>query len=417
MQKVHVAEISPGVMQAAPLFDFANLDSSKNPKISVIRSDAYRALMRVSQQYDVIVSEPSNPWVTGVEMLFSREFLEAARERLTPGGIYCQWFHQYETDQASIELVLRTYADVFEHVAVWGTTYNDLLLLGWSGGGSSVDHFTLAERAKRPDFQASLRRAGVWSFPGLLAHELLPLGVVHALELEGPIHTLYHPRLSDVAGRAFFRGDRGTLPFTGFGEPARVGRENSLYGSWARLQGGYLPEEDRAAFVMESCRSLGPRCQTPLALWLSEAPRSEIFERTAGWVETTLRSYSRVFDMTVADRDHLEALAGLFEGFPPIAGSGRFTTPEGAEQATDDFVDLYLAATPFDGERLLDVWSSCRQGQRSLPQCSEWANQQAQADSDQSAGELLEQCLSIRSIGPACKQGQRAARALLRMDD
>ncbi|MBW2230534.1 MAG: fused MFS/spermidine synthase [Deltaproteobacteria bacterium] len=417
MQRVDVAEISPGVLQAAPLFDFANLDASTNPKINVIRSDAYRALMRVSQQYDVIVSEPSSLWVTGEEILYSREFLAAARDRLSPGGVYCQWIHQYETDRASIEMVLRTYAAVFDQIAVWSTTYNDLLLLGWGEGASAIDHFTLAERAKQPDFQASLRRAGVTSFPALLAHEVLPLGVVHALELEGPLHTLYRPRLSDVAGRAFFRGDRGSLPFAGFGEPARIGRENSLYGSWARLQGEHLPEQDRAAFVMESCRSLGPRCQAPLAQWLSEETESEIFERVAGWVEATLSAVAAGLGMTVADPAHLEDLAGLFEGARRISGSGAFKTPDGARQASRDFEDLYLHATPFHAERLLDVWSTCREGQRSLQQCTEWANAQALVESGQTATELLGQCLSVRDIGPACKQGEQLARSLLRKDD
>ena len=51
-------------------------------------------------------------------MLFSREFLEAARNRLRPGGVYAQWFHTYETDRESLALVLSTYAAVFDRVAV-----------------------------------------------------------------------------------------------------------------------------------------------------------------------------------------------------------------------------------------------------------------------------------------------------------
>jgi spermidine synthase len=92
MKRVDVAEISSGVMQASPLFDFASLNATENPKIQVYRSDAYRALMRTDERYDIIVSEPSNPWVTGVEMLFSREFLAAAKGRLSEGGVYAQWF-------------------------------------------------------------------------------------------------------------------------------------------------------------------------------------------------------------------------------------------------------------------------------------------------------------------------------------
>ncbi|HSJ96941.1 MAG TPA: fused MFS/spermidine synthase, partial [Myxococcota bacterium] len=130
-QRVVVAEISPGVVEAAPLFDPVNLGASTHPDVEIVRSDAYRALLRSEERYDAIVSEPSNPWVTGVEMLYSREFLSAARSRLRPGGVYLQWYHQYETDAASIELVLRTYLSVFDDVAVWYGAGPDLLVLGF----------------------------------------------------------------------------------------------------------------------------------------------------------------------------------------------------------------------------------------------------------------------------------------------
>src|SRR5690606_25173202 len=120
-----VAEISPAIMEAAPYFDEGNLNASKSDKVRVVVSDAYRALLRSRQPFDVIVSEPSNPWVTGVEMLFSREFLAAARDRLAPGGVLAQWFHTYETDDATLDIVLRTYASVFDRVAVWYTMTND----------------------------------------------------------------------------------------------------------------------------------------------------------------------------------------------------------------------------------------------------------------------------------------------------
>ena len=67
---------SRAVIEAAPLFDEGNLGASKNPKVTIRRGDAYRTLMRTEGKYDVIVSEPSNPWVSGVEMLYSIEFLE-----------------------------------------------------------------------------------------------------------------------------------------------------------------------------------------------------------------------------------------------------------------------------------------------------------------------------------------------------
>ena len=119
IREVVVAEISRGVMEAAPLFEELNRGALSSPKTKVIRSDAYRALLRSEGEYDIIVSEPSNPWVTGVENVFALEFLEAAKLRLRPGGVYAQWFHNYETNRESIELVLNTYRQVFERVSIW----------------------------------------------------------------------------------------------------------------------------------------------------------------------------------------------------------------------------------------------------------------------------------------------------------
>ena len=174
-----------------------------------MRGDAYRTLLRSQGDFDLIVSEPSNPWVTGVEMLYSREFLEAARDRLTPGGVHAQWFHTYETDDETIALVLRTYQSVFEHAAVWFTAGADLLLIGLKDPEGALDVERLQRRFERPDFQAGFARIGIDSFPALLAHEILPVDVLAAAHLPGEIHTLLHPILSHQAARAFFTGTTG----------------------------------------------------------------------------------------------------------------------------------------------------------------------------------------------------------------
>ncbi len=214
MRTVDVAEISHGVIQAAPLFEDGNLAASTSPKVSIRRGDAYRTLLQSREKYDIIISEPSNPWVVGVEMLYSREFLEAARERLTPGGVYAQWFHSYESDSEVVALVLRTYASVFPHVSVWYTFGADMLLLGFDRVDRAFDVEALEERFARSDFAAGFARTGIENFAQFAAHELLPLGTLHALEQPGEIHSLRHPLLSYRAARAFFRGRLGNAGAT-----------------------------------------------------------------------------------------------------------------------------------------------------------------------------------------------------------
>jgi spermidine synthase len=409
-KEVVVAEISPAVIDAAPLFDFANLGASTNPHLRVVTGDALRALMRSEGRFDVIASEPSNPWVAGVEMLYSREFLEAARDRLSPGGVFAQWIHTYEIDEASLSLVLRTYASVFEHVSVWSMLSSDLLLLGFNELGGGIDHFRLAQRAERPDFARALARARIDGFPALLAHEILPVGVLHAAGLLGPVHTLLHPRLSDLAGRAFFLGARAGLPFTGTDEAARVGSRNSMLHGYRAHRGGELSELDRGKLVSEACRYQPVPCAVLLAEWQRAAPGSTALSGIRSWAATKPGMGE------LADPERLREIGELLGGGPSPTGA---TSPERARRATEDFRSLYTHGAPFDPERLLGIWSRCREGVRSEAVCRERVARAQAVSPVVTPGELealYERCRASTSVGRECQSGLAEAEALLRGD-
>lgn len=402
IKQVDVAEISPGVLEAAPLFDFANLNASRNPKIRVIQSDAYRALMRSGTRYDLIISEPSNPWVTGVEMLFSQEFLSAARDRLTEGGVYAQWFHLYETDDETVALVLRTYAQVFEHVAVWSAGAGDLLLLGLKEAGSATDHFRLEERASKRDFAQSLERMGITTFPALLAHELIPVGVIHAADFQGPVHTLYHPLLNDQAGRSFFRGDVGRVPFLGYGEPARLARENSMLHGYALRFGGKLPDIERAQLIRESQRFSSLNAETLYAQWMAENPDSPEFDQVTAWMEQASVASQAAKDEKSVGLELAETIVPFFEQMLEVNDK---ITPEVAMRATEAFKRSYYHGAPFDGDQLLRIWGSCREGRQDPERCREWAHEESMKLDSRDEGTLLNECLGNRSVGSRCREG------------
>ncbi len=347
-REVVVAEISPGVLEAAPLFDFANLQASQSPKVRLVRRDAFRALLRGTEKFGVIVSEPSNPWVTGVEMLYSREFLETARDRLTPGGVYAQWFHEYETDSESMGLVLRTYAEVFDRVSVWYTLGSDLLLIGRKAG-PPTDLERLERRAARADFKAGLERSDVHGFAALLAHEILPDGVFHAAHFAGPIHTLYHPLLNDRAGRGFFLGGNARLPFTGFGAAREIGARSSLVRRFAARRGGQLPDAVRRQIVLETCKYRGTLCASLLAEWRRDAPGSAVL----GDVLAAARKRVNPVAMGI-DEASLSVLGPLFRSDPGPVPVGN------ARRASQRFVAYYHHAAPFDPNALLGIWSRCK---------------------------------------------------------
>jgi spermidine synthase len=344
--RVVVSEISPAVMRAAPLFDFANLRVSESEKVEVLRTDAYRALLGSDDEYDVIVSEPSNAWVQGVEMLYSKEFLTAARDRLRPGGVYAQWHHQYETDSESLELVLRTYAAVFDRMSVWYGVGPDLIILGFREGARPLDLERLRARAEGPVFRPGLERSKIASFTELLAHELVPLGVIHEAGLTGRLHTLYEPILGFAAARAFYRGEGAPLPFTGFQKPAETGRRNSLLANHAP---NTTPEE----LYEGLCGDRQHECVALLAHWYHrnpDAPAIRDYIRRASLQKRTYGS-SPSFDL-------VRSVSLLYRrpGEEPPAGPVSLAE---AKRASTEYARYYTHAIPFSPEALLDLWQRC----------------------------------------------------------
>lgn len=350
-REVQVAEISRGVLDAAPLFDYGNQSASKSPKLRVVQSDAYRALRRSPDLFDVIVSEPSNPWVTGVEMLFSREFLEVARAHLTPGGVYAQWFHIYETDAETISIVLRTYSSVFDQVSAWTTMGSDMVILGFNRAEHALDIERLASRASEPAVVAALARAGVKNLPALLAREVLPLGVVTRGSLPGDIHTLLRPILSHHAAHAFFRGVSAEPPPTLLPDAARAGTENSLLRRYAARSGGTLSDEERLQVLDSLCPHRPTLCAALFAQWQFESPDSPALARalaSARAPKTDLRKELQP--------ELLDELAALFGR---SGASVRPVSRQEASRATELFIRYYHHAAPFDRTVLARAWRRC----------------------------------------------------------
>jgi SAM-dependent methyltransferase len=351
MREVVVAEISPAVVRAAPLFDYGNRSASMRPNVRILRGDAIRTLSRSERRFDVIVSEPSNPWVAGMDMLYSREFLETTRDHLAPGGAHAQWIHRYETDDETIEMVLRTYTSVFDHVAVWFGKQLDLILIGATDPIAAVDLDRFAERVARPDFAAGLERCGIHNLQHLLAHELLPLGVINATPLSGEVHSLLHPRLSHVAARGFFKHGEGEVPVTALPEPAQLGARNSLVRRLADRNGGRLSEDDREQLTVETCRIAPVQCVALLAEWSAESPRS--------WRLDDILARIRERP-TVAERTDLELvgpLSRLYGDAESAAWGGN--TVDAATEASETFARYYHHAAPFSRAALASVWRRC----------------------------------------------------------
>jgi spermidine synthase len=134
IQSVTCVELEPATVVASKYFEHVNNHPLDDPRAKLIVDDARTFLRVTTGRYDIIVSEPSHPWVPGVANLFTEEFFELGRERLNDDGIFVQWLQIYQLSTESLRSVLATYQKVFPHVLVFRigglNKGKDLLLVG-----------------------------------------------------------------------------------------------------------------------------------------------------------------------------------------------------------------------------------------------------------------------------------------------
>ena len=133
VERVDCIEISPQVIEASKHF-YGAYDSTRmrDPRGSITLGDGRSMMFFSDKEYDVIIAEPSNPWLSGMGNLFTAEYFEAMRGRLGEGGVCCQWLHGYRLSAKTFKSVVKTFASVFPHASLWwvNITDGDFLLVG-----------------------------------------------------------------------------------------------------------------------------------------------------------------------------------------------------------------------------------------------------------------------------------------------
>jgi spermidine synthase len=197
VDRVDTIEISREVVEASRFFEAENHHALADPRSHVIVGDGRTHLLLRSAPYDVIISEPSNPWMAGVASLFTREFFLAARRALTSDGILCQWAHTYDINGSDLRSIAATFASVFPHGTIWLIGAGDILFIASPAG--IVERLSTVEK--------SLTRPGVAAD---LAEVAVPdAGTVLAMYAGGPEDLRAYS-----LGGAIQTDDRGSLEFS-----------------------------------------------------------------------------------------------------------------------------------------------------------------------------------------------------------
>jgi len=126
---VETVEIEAAMAEAARGFMPRNSGAFADPRGAILIDDAKTFFSTRGRRYDLIISEPSNPWASGVSSLFTREFYRRVRQHLAPQGLLVQWIQLYEIDPSLVASVMRALGEEFPHYAVFAASDHDLLIV------------------------------------------------------------------------------------------------------------------------------------------------------------------------------------------------------------------------------------------------------------------------------------------------
>ena len=187
-KKITLVELEQAVIEGSHFFDHVNYRPLEDPRMLLRVADARNYLLVTPDFYDVIISEPSNPWMAGIANVFTREFFQLGSDKLKPKGVFCQWLQLYKISPESFKTVLRTFHAVFPHVYVFQPHDKDLVLVGFK----TPPVFSSAEIEKRmkwPKVAQDLKRIEVTELDTLLDLFVMGPREIAVLTRKGPLNT------------------------------------------------------------------------------------------------------------------------------------------------------------------------------------------------------------------------------------
>jgi len=170
MERVDVVELESDILTIAEWCAPVNENLLENSKFHFIEGDAREIVLTARDKYDLIASEPSNPYRAGIASLYTLEFYSAVAKRLNDGGIFTQWVQAYEIDAQTVRTILATLSTVFPSVEIWQTKEDDMVMV-CSQKPIKYSVSSLRQRTQQEPFARALYHAWhVDDLEGMLAH-------------------------------------------------------------------------------------------------------------------------------------------------------------------------------------------------------------------------------------------------------
>lgn len=358
-KQVDTIEIEPAMVDGARLYGSSVARAYSDPRGALRVDDARTYFSAGSKRYDVIVSEPSNPWVSGTASLFTKEFYRFLGRHLDDEGILVQWMQTYELNDALFATMVAALIQEFPYVDAYLTNSADVLFVASRSPIPDGDF----KRLKEEPLAGELRRTHL---PGLAEHQVRKFASRQVLaafvEMYGAqVHSDYFPVVSLNAPRSRFKGEfvrsipslmtvgMPVLEFTGGRHPVAIDREISqaLYSPSPSVQDHFNAQRIRSVLLGQGDGTgLEKAVQEKLNVLKSEDATS------AQWIEAA----ASIAEYTLS---HLPAadLKGVW--IDPVWVGGRSNDPQIAA-----LLAAYAATAQRDGALMVSTGTA---GLNALP--------------------------------------------------
>jgi spermidine synthase len=210
VKELDLVEISPAVIEGSQFFGPFNHQALGDDRLTTILEDGRNHVALSDKKYDVIISEPSNPWISGVGALFTVDFFHLLKDRLAENGVACIWVHT-NMSPASFKSITRSFSTVFPHVTMWESIVGDDYLLIGSAKEYGLPFERVNELLRKESIGKDLKRIGIHNVRDLFSLMIMSRDNILRFSGEAPIHTDDNSLLEFNAPKYIYKDDRDVL--------------------------------------------------------------------------------------------------------------------------------------------------------------------------------------------------------------
>lgn len=359
VSRVDVLEIAPEVVEASRFFVQGGAAPLDDPRTRLLVADARTHMALSSRQYDVIISEPSNPWMAGVAALFTQEFFASARARLNPHGVICQWVNTYDISTADLQSVVATFTGAFPHTTLWLVGDGDLMLIG-SSEPMEPKLEQLARGWSAASVTADLRTLGATKPFGLLSMFLGADAAAARFAAGAPLQTDDRMALEFSAPMALHTAERRENVTRLRALAAAVNRPAVVEAAWVGATGADLAER---ALILKRAGAFEPAYDAAATALVTAPDSQDALEVLAAASAALGRQADAVAVLTRLVSVHPDLAA-------PCVALSRLQASTGAFTPAIGVVREFLERHPSDGaalEQLASIYADVGDGAQLFP--------------------------------------------------